>query len=801
LTVRIDRLLRGALLAACALFAATATASSTATGDPFDQMRLRWQARLVGDESLEAGAAIARTARRHLDGMSLDPAAGALWLDAGDWQQANGVTASAVITANYQRLEAMALAYAHPGSPLHGDARLRAAILHGLDWMDRHHYHAGMQAYGNWWDWQIGTPLRLANTLTLMYTDLPPELLRRCLAAIDQFDPDPTRRTLRDGRPGPEIETGANRLDKALAVGLRGVLGRSQDHIAAGRDAVAQTLAPVTQGDGFYADGSFVQHTHIAYTGSYGQVALEDYARLVYLHAGSSWPLPQATLNGILHWAREAYVPWLFDGAMADAVRGRRISSAAQDDHYAGRRILAALAALAQAAPPGQADDLKAFVKGSVLRDHWLSAGKADPAFGSYELGQLRQLAADPSVPAADAPFGARVYAGMDRALMHAPGFGFVISMYSDRISAFEYGNGEHARGWWNGIGLTSLYDADQGQYGGDYWPTIDAWRLPGTTTDHSGSGLPPAWAMLGNRDGWAGGAQLDGYAAVALKFDMRGVTGSDLHGKKSWFLLGRRIAATGAGIGGGNAEVETIVDNRKLAAPGAGVLTVDGVAYAQAPGAGVTQAHARWAHLDEGVRGGGIGYVFPERGPLTLLRDTRSSSWRDINAMESPAIVRNTFVSLALPHGVHPQDAHYSYVLLPGVDAAATAAYAGRPAIAVLENSAAASAVRDAALGVTAANFWQAAAVRADGRVFLSSDSPVSVVVHEEAGRLALGVAEPTQQRQEDILIELSRPASSVLHADPRIEVLALQPVLRLRIHAAGSAGQTLTASFAPLP
>ncbi|TFW16806.1 polysaccharide lyase 8 family protein [Duganella callida] len=802
MTARINTLLRAGLLACCA------AGGAGAADDPYQQMRLRWNTRLAGDTGSEAGAAIARAAQRHLDAMSTDAGAGALWADAGNWQQANGITASAVITTNYARLEAMALAYAHPGSPLRGDARLRDAILHGLDWMDQHHYHAGMQSYGNWWDWQIGTPLRLVNTLTLMYAELPPGLLARCLAAIDHFDPDPTRRTLRDGRLSTEIETGANRLDKALAVGLRGVLGRSDRHIAAGRDAVAQTLAPVTRGDGFYADGSFVQHNYIAYTGSYGLVALDDYAKLVYLHSGSPWPLPAATLNGILHWARESYVPWLFDGAMADAVRGRRISSEAQDDHYAGRRILGALAALAQAAPAGQADDLKAAIKGQVQRDLWFSAGRPDSAFSGYDLRQLKQLAADPAIRPADAPAGARVYASMDRALLHSRDFGFVISMYSDRISAFEYGNGEHARGWWNGIGMTSLYNADQMQYGGHYWPTIDSARLPGTTTDHSGSGLPPAWAMLGNRDGWAGGAQLDGYAAVALKFDLRDVTGSDLRGKKSWFLLGQRIVATGAGISGSN-DAETIVDNRKLPAPGHNRLTVDGQPQADAPGAAAnapsadaTSAardvpHASWAHLAGSVPGAGIGYVFPDRAPLRVLRENRSGSWQAINSMESPATVSNTFISLAIPHGPQPRDASYCYILLPGADTAATAAYAAHHGVAILENSDALSAVRDADLGVTAANFWQAATLRVNGQPYLTASSPASIVLREQAGKLSLSIAEPTQHRQPAIEIELRRPAAALLQADPRITVLSLQPTVRLKIDASGSAGRSLSASF----
>ncbi|QBE62744.1 polysaccharide lyase 8 family protein [Pseudoduganella lutea] len=789
------------LLYATLLACRAATGSEAATiGDPYQHMRLHWQSRLVGDGGTAADAAIVNTARRHLDSMATAPDARALWADAAGWHQPNGTAASAVITANYTRLESMALAHAQPGSALHGDVRLRDAILHGLAWMERHHYRAGAHAYGNWWDWQIGTPHRLANSLTLMYADLPADLLARCLAAIDHFSPDPTRRTLPDGTPGPDAETGANRLDKALIASLRGVLGRSAPHIAAGRDAVAGTLASVTRGDGFYADGSFVQHDHVAYTGSYGRVALDNYAKLVYLHNGSQWPLPATTLDGILHWVREAYVPWLFDGAMADAVRGRRISTESQDDRHTGRRILASLAALAQSAPAGRADDIKAFVKSSVHRGLLEGASAPGSALGSHDLRQLRDVAADASIPAAGSKPGARVYASMDRALLHGEDFGFAVSMYSDRISAFEYGNGEHARGWWTGIGMTTLYTADRAQYGGHYWPTVDAWRLPGTTTDHSGKGLPPAWAMLGNRDGWSGGAQLDGYAAVALRFDMRDVTGSDLRGNKSWFLLGRRIVATGTGITGSGA-VETIVDNRKLSAPGSGVLTVDGHVRVPSIGASDSVARAGWAHLAGSEPGGGIGYAFPDGTPLQLLRETRIGSWRDINAAESSTPVRNTFVSLAIGHGTHPRDAAYSYVLLPGADASTTAAYAARPAVTLLENSNTASAVRDASIGVIAANFWQPGVIRLDGRDYLSANSPASILLHEEPGTLALGIAEPTQHRAEDVLVTVHRPVSALLEADPRVKVISLRPVLRLRIAPAGSAGRSLIVRFSVQP
>jgi hypothetical protein len=50
-------------------------------------------------------------------------------------------------------------------------------------------------------------------------------------------------------------------------------------------------FTPVTSGDGWYADGSFIFHYNIPYTGSYGQELMENIAILVKLLGGSTWEI------------------------------------------------------------------------------------------------------------------------------------------------------------------------------------------------------------------------------------------------------------------------------------------------------------------------------------------------------------------------------------------------------------------------------------------------------------------------------------------------------------------------------
>ncbi|RZT11323.1 hyaluronate lyase [Duganella sp. CF402] len=782
---------------------ATALAANTAHADAFDDLRARWHVQLVGAAALDRSdpdvtaqlQSRARTVQGWLARMQSAPDAAHLWDDAAAFNDPKGLLASAAVTANAFRLRQMALAYATPGSPLHRDATLGAATLAGLDWLVTHHYRAGKPAIGNWWDWQIGTPLYLLDVLSLM--DPPAEVRARALAAVNWHVPNPRYRTRNDGSLRTEAETGANLLDKALVGILSGMLARDQQRVTLSRDAISPALQLVEQGDGFYRDGSFVQHAYVPYTGSYGAVALADFARLVSLLTHSAWPITDPGLSNVFLWARDAYAPWIIDGAMPDALRGRKIATPTQTEHSVGRSMTAYLATLAEAAPPADAAALRAAVKGWMTRDRSFGArylaapsGVGTSGLSLYELGLLRKIAADPAIPAAPEAPGARVYAAMDRAILRGPGFAATLSMASPRISSFESGNGENLQAWWTGMGMLSLYTADQTQFGGDFWATVDIRRLPGTTTDRSGSGRPVEWKLYPNTESWVGGVAQGSYAALGMAFSMREVTGSPLHGKKSWFMLGDRILALGAGIGDGQGATETVVENRKLASPQA-QLVVDGAQLANGRKAG-----ARWAHLRDAQAGSSIGYVFPHGAEIVAEHAERSGNWRALNDQQSAQEVRATFQTLSIPHSAGAAGS-YAYLLLPSASEAATAQAARDPGLRIEANDALAAAVSDTRANVYAANLWQAGSAPRGGSAYVSASGPAAVVLAEEGGRLRLSAADPTQS-QAAIELTVARPVGAVLSAVPGVTVLQTMPQLRLRIDTARAAGSGYTATFA---
>ncbi|MFC4099872.1 polysaccharide lyase family 8 super-sandwich domain-containing protein [Paenibacillus xanthanilyticus] len=770
---------------------------SAHAADEYDGLRAKWKTLLVGGANANASdpdiAASIQSTTTKANGFwtSLDTSAGrtALWSDLADW------SASSTITGSYNRLKTMAIAYATSGSSLQQNATLKSDIIAALDWLYANKYNTTKSETGNWWDWEIGTPLILNDIMTLLYDDLSAAQRTNYLNAIQKFCPDPTKRTI-----SPTItETGANRLDKALIVAVAGVVGKDSAKLTAGRNAISQTLLYVTDGDGFYTDGSFVQHADVAYTGSYGSVLISDMAKLLYLLQGSTWQVTDANLGNVYKWVTDSFQPVMYKGAIMDMVRGRAISREESEDHEAGRSIIISLVRLAEGAPADKALLIRQIAKGWIAQDTTFANYYAE--MGVSDIVRVKALMSDSAVAAGADLVKTHVFAGMDRAVQLRPTFALGLSLFSSRISAFEYINGENGKGWYTGAGMTSLYNGDLSQFSGNYWATVDMYRLPGTTTDGAVSATPVnSKHYTGNRN-WVGGSELGSHASVGMDFSMTPVTGTTLAGKKSWFLFGDRIVALGSGITStDNKKVETIIENRKLNAAGTNALTVNGSAKSTASGWNEAMTNVSWAHLAGSAAGSDIGYYFPSPSAVSGLRETRTGSWSQVNTGQSTAQVTNRFLSLAFNHGNNPSGATYAYAILPGKSASDMAAYAANPDIAVLENSTAAHAVRDSASGTVGANFWNDAVktVNVNGSAYLTSNKKSSVTVTESGGELAIAAADPTQANTGTIRIEINRTATSALSLDAGVTVVSLAPTIQLDVNVAGSLGRSFAAKFA---
>jgi hyaluronate lyase len=753
----------------------------------YDQARQKWFDKLTGGTTydlqdpdvVKALDDLAKSAKEYWDKM--DKSAGRTYL----WSDLANPANEGQISDAYGRLLSMARAYATKGSSLYHNGELKKDIISGLDWMYDNRYNEHQREFGNWWHWEIGIPQTLNNIVVLMYEDLSAKQLTNYTRTIDRFIPDPTARTLNGVK-----ETGANLLDKAFAVSLRGIIGKNSAKVIQGEKPIGKEFVYVDHGDGVYKDGSLIQHFNIAYTGGYGAVWISRAADMMYLLNGSPWTITDPDVNNVYNWVEDSFEPLIYKGAMMDMVSGRGISRKGSSDHDKGRETILTILRLAEGAPPDKALQIKQMVKYWIMTDHTFD--QYHTGLPLYELNLVKTLMNEDSIKPRKELEKNQVFAGMDRVTHLRPGFGLGISMFSDRISAFEYGNGENSKGWYTGIGATYVYNNDLKQFSNDFWPTVDSFRLPGTTSDGS-KGILKDWQSYYNPRTWVGGSSIDGlYGAAGMDFSLKQVTGSDLQGKKSWFMFDDEVVALGTGITStNNRKVETIVENRQLNDTGDNQLIVNGEAKPDKAGWSESMNNVKWAHLTGNVSDSDIGYYFPNAPAIDALREARTGSWKDINSNGSPTPITRNYVSLAFNHGVNPSDGSYSYVLLPNKSVTQTEEYSKNPDVEILMNTSDVQAVKEKKLNITAANFFHAGTVEG-----IHALNPASVLVKEEGGELALSISDPTQ-KQKTVTIAINKPGLSLVSNDSTINVVQTEPTIKVEVNVSGSIGKTHVAAF----
>ncbi|MPV48486.1 sugar isomerase [Pseudactinotalea sp. HY160] len=586
------------------------------------------------------------------------------------------------VTAN--QITELAIAWASPGSTYYRDASLLQDI-HGACAFLSGQYRADRGRPGNWWFWEIGLPRQLADTLTLL-GDQQPEKAPSLLAAADFFAPNPNRRT------GSSLkETGANRVDKALACIVRGLLREDEDQIALGRDALSDTegegrnslFGRVTSGDGFYSDGSFIQHSALPYSGTYGGVAISGVAAVMAMLAGSPWQVTDPDLSNLLAAVELTFAPFQWDVRTMDTTRGRAVSREASRDYDSGFAIASAVIVLAESAPADQRESFRALVKGWLERTTDQSV--ADNGQSLAASARSLEVVGDESLAARPPRIGITNTYNQERIVQHRGEWAAVVNTSSRRIGRYEWGNRENNHGWYQGDGMLFLYHTgDPAQYSADFWPTVDPYALPGITVngeqrasgEGDGTGIPRA------QNEYAGGLTV-GDAIGTTAMDLTNATGT-LRANKSWFHLTDSIVCIGSKISDTSGTgVRTIVENRGFATGALPAVSADGAPLTLTD----DLAPARVVHVDG--HAGILALAAPGRAEqrFGVRSQQRTGTWEAINSGgdtggSSEAVARD-YVRIEQAH--ESAGGWYAYQILPLADAARTAAAADAPQVVVV--------------------------------------------------------------------------------------------------------------------
>lgn len=720
-------------------------------------------------------------------------------------------TSDANLNTSYQYLYEIALATRTPGAgpaapdPL-SDVSVQRRVIDGLVLL--HDTYYGDQSkgyYGNWFNWEIGISASVSKTLVLLKDQLTayrPGLTATYVASMDAY--------LRNGENGDvdldsRFHTGANLADITTNRILQGAVTGDEARVAkavADQLTVYATVDPyhprhgVT--DGFYTDGSFIQHDSVAYTGSYGKVLLTRAVQTVKILEGTDYADTAALVAVVRGWVADGFAPLIFEGWMMEVVKGRGVSRTATG-YTDVAVVVEAVVDLSGHASGADTAALQGYVK--FVRQ--TSKAALDPVVfvSPVSVARYADILADASLPARDLGDAEShtAFNAMDRTVHRRPGYAFALARGSERISKYEYMSGENLLPWFQGDGAHYLYLAGQDQtqaFGIDYFTTVSPYRLAGVTAPTETRGTIPelygtAWYDNPERgftsssesqntyvyfprgtNTLSGGARLGAYGAAGLVLSDDAAYAAKQAGElpddfvayrnaaatKSWFMLDDEIVVLAAGVGdAAGRAVTTTLDSRIAAASDAVTLTGqlrDGKHWS-----GSGTAPLAWLRYANSGQGTSLGYVFLDGPPPTVALETVTRSRRVVRTANPDTAVSKRVFSVCVGQRASARPVAMAHALVPNATERQLKAYGagdglgrelglglGRGPLSVVANTTRVQAVEHRGLSLLTANTFTPGTHRA-GR--LSVDGAASVILRTARdGTVSVAVSDPTMER-----------------------------------------------------
>ncbi|EML2699833.1 TPA: polysaccharide lyase 8 family protein [Staphylococcus aureus] len=510
----------------------------------------------------------------------------------------------------------------------------------------------------NWWDYEIGTPRALTNTLILLKEDFTDEEKKKYTAPIKTFAPKSDEILSSVGKAEPA--KGGNLVDISKVKLLESIIEEDATMMKESIEAFnkvftyVQSNATGKERNGFYKDGSYIDHQDVPYTGAYGVVLLEGISQMMPMIKETPFKDSNQNDTTLKSWIDEGFMPLIYKGEMMDLSRGRAISRENETSHSTSATVMKSLLRLSDAMDESTKAKYKQIVKTSVKSD---SSYKQNDYLSSYsDISKMKSLIEDSTISTNGLTQQLKIYNDMNRVTYHNKDldFAFGLSMTSKNVAHYESINGENLKGWHTGAGMSYLYNSDVKHYRDNFWATADMKRLAGTTTLDNEE---PKENKNSDKT-FVGGTKFDDqHASIGMDFENQDKT---LTAKKSYFILNDKIVFLGTGIKSTDSSKNpvTTIENRK--ANGYTLYTDD----KQTTNSDNQETNSVFLESTDTKKN--IGYHFLNKSKITVKKESHTGKWSEINKSQKSDDKKDEYYEVTQKHS--NSDNKYGYVLYPGL-------------------------------------------------------------------------------------------------------------------------------------
>ncbi|HEK6048493.1 TPA: polysaccharide lyase 8 family protein [Staphylococcus aureus] len=594
------------------------------------------------------------------------------------WESSKDLdTKSADMTRTYRNIEKISEAMKHKNTKLKTDEN-KTKVKDALEWLHKNAYgkepdkkvadltsnfknKTSRNTNLNWWDYEIGTPRALTNTLILLQEDFTDEEKKKYTAPIKTFAPDSDKILSSVGKSEPA--KGGNLVDISKVKLLESIIEEDKEMMKKSIDSFntvftyAQNSATGKERNGFYKDGSYIDHQDVPYTGAYGVVLLEGISQMMPMIKETPFNDSNQNDTTLKSWIDDGFMPLIYKGEMMDLSRGRAISRENETSHSASATVMKSLLRLSDTMDKSTKAKYKKIVKTSVESD---SSYKQTDYLSSYsDISKMKSLMEDSTISTNGLTQQLKIYNDMDRVTYHNKGldFAFGLSMTSKNVARYESINGENLKGWHTGAGMSYLYNSDVKHYRDNFWATADMKRLAGTTTLDNEE--PKSTDVKKSSKTFVGGTKFDDqHASIGMDFENQDKT---LTAKKSYFILNDKIVFLGTGIKSTDSSKNpvTTIENRKAN---------DYKLYkddTQTTNSDNQETNSLFLESTNSTQNN-IGYHFLNESKITVKKESHTGKWSDINKSQKDIQKTDEYYEVTQKHS--NTDSKYAYVLYPGL-------------------------------------------------------------------------------------------------------------------------------------